>query len=445
MQSVPESLSTTAQPPLRIPLAHVLVGLGFLLVGSVVALSVLVEALPVFGRIAAAHLLLVGWVAVTIVGAMTQFVPVWSGVELYSRRLATLQLLLLSVGVGGFALVLSITRPDLTAWFALLMSTGFGVFCYNVGRTLWRARPWDVTERHFALAIVFFLAAAGLGTSLAIDFRFALFPLGSATRSTVLGAHVTLAVFGGVLLTVVGALYQLGPMFTQSQESVFDERLRAVESMLLPSGVALLAGGRLLGFSLVATLGGLGVAIGFAAAAIVLGRRLYFATVDYSPMLPRYAVATVSGLAWTLVAGASWVSDPLSSGTRFGPAEIGPILLFGTIGFVLVGTLYHVVPFLIWIHRYSDRLGYEPVPTVEDLSSARIERIDLLATVIGTVVVFGATGVSGLGGIQDSRILVLAGGLIIFVGLILFVSNMMVTVWRHAPGAADPRTWIIDG
>lgn len=37
-------------------------------------------------------LLFVGCICVKIMGAMTQFIPVWSGVELHSRRFAVREL-----------------------------------------------------------------------------------------------------------------------------------------------------------------------------------------------------------------------------------------------------------------------------------------------------------------------------------------------------------------
>jgi len=69
------------------------------------------------------------------------------------------------------------------------------------------------------------------------------------------GAHATLAVFGAVLTTVYGALYQLGTMFTQTELHGIDHHLRTVEEITHPTGVVVLAVGRLVAHTGVARVG----------------------------------------------------------------------------------------------------------------------------------------------------------------------------------------------
>jgi hypothetical protein len=97
------SIEPDRAPPLAVPLRHLLVALGFLLAGGVVGALEDAGVLPGRERLAHVHLLLAGWMCVTVAGAMTQFVPVWSGLDLHSRRLATVQLWLLAPGPAGFA------------------------------------------------------------------------------------------------------------------------------------------------------------------------------------------------------------------------------------------------------------------------------------------------------------------------------------------------------
>lgn len=425
MRSIPGDLSTDLQPPLRIPLVHFVVALCFLLAGSVVGLILTGTGAAISIRLASVHLLLIGWVSLTILGAMTQFVPVWSGVRLHSHQLATIQLPLVGVGLLGLAGGFGVGDFDVLVGGALLVFVGFGVFVYNIGRTLWSARPWDVTETHFALGVGFFLLAVAVGTTLALDFRFRVYPVGSIIRTNVISAHVTLAVFGGVLATIVGALYQLAPMFTQARDSRTDRRIRRVESGVFPVSVLGLAVGRLFDVTILAALSGLGVGIAVLLIALFVSRQLYAATVQYSPMLPRYAIAAVLGIVWSISAGYAWILDPVSPTTRFGFGETGPILLFGMIGFVIVGTLYHVIPFLIWVHRYSHRVGFEPVPMIDDLYDPRLERFDLAITTLGTGLVF-------LGELVWPQISAVGTALVV-TGVFIFVTNMARTVTTHAP------------
>jgi hypothetical protein len=209
MRGVPGDLTTSTRPPTTIPLRHFLVALAFLVAGGALALlraAGVAGTGPGLDGIAVAHLLLVGWVCLTILGAMTQFVPVWSGVEIHSERLATLQLVAVAVGVTGFAAGLWLGRPADAALMAGVMVLGIAVFAYNVARTLWRARPFDTTETHFALAVGFLALAAVLGGTLAADYRWGVLAGSGLSRAAVVGAHVTLAVLGGVVTTVIGAV-----------------------------------------------------------------------------------------------------------------------------------------------------------------------------------------------------------------------------------------------
>jgi len=138
---------------MTVPLRHFVVGLAFLVAGIGVGIGLHLNAVPGLGRLAHLHLLLAGWICITIMGAMTQFVPVWSGATLHSRRLANVQLGLVVAGLTGF--VVAFLRVE-TAWlipFATLMLVGFWAFAYNIIRTLATVGEYDVTERHFLGAL----------------------------------------------------------------------------------------------------------------------------------------------------------------------------------------------------------------------------------------------------------------------------------------------------
>ncbi|MDY6780484.1 MAG: hypothetical protein SV760_08070, partial [Halobacteria archaeon] len=81
----------------------------------------------------------------------------------------------------------------------------------------------------------------------AADFRWGVVSEIGIIRSNLVDAHATLGVFGAVLTTVIGALYQLSTMFTQTEVHGFGERIRSFETVGYPAGVVLLASGRLLG------------------------------------------------------------------------------------------------------------------------------------------------------------------------------------------------------
>jgi len=423
MSVVPGDIDTDSQPPMAIPLRHFLVGLALLAVGGVVGLGALAGWVP--GRVAGVHLLLAGWVCVTIMGAMTQFVPVWSGVALHSRRLARWQLRLVVVGLLGFVGAwLTGTLAALPAAGAVMLA-GFWTFAYNLGRTLASARPWDVTERHFAYALAFLVAVTVLGLSLAVDFVRPVYATLGLARPRVVSGHATLAVFGVVLTTIVGAIYQLATMFTQTEFDRLDEALRAVERVWYPLAVVVLAAGRVVGSAPVVRAGAVAVCLSLAAVAVVVGRQLLATRVEWSPMLSRYTVAVVALLAWAAWTLPAWLLDPLAL-TTFGAGN-GAFLLAAGVGFVVLGTLYHVVPFIIWERRYSDLLGYEDVPMIDDLYDDRLAAADFACLVAGALLLVAV----GLRPLPDW--LAPVGGGLLLVGVALAIANLALTIRRHAP------------
>lgn len=427
MGIVPGSLEVENQPPLTVPLRHFIVGIGFLVLGCIVGLArVLSLPLPRLS-VVHVHLLLVGWVCVTIMGAMTQFVPVWSGVTLHDERLAADQLTLVAGGLVGFVLSL------LGGWwwalppFGLAMLSGFWLFAYNIFRTLAQIESWDVTERHFAAALGFFLLLTLLGISIAMDLALQRYHILPIAHEQVVGAHATLAIYGAVLTTVLGALYQLATMFTQTELHRYEVRLQNLETVGYPIGVGMLALGRLLEIRMIGQLGGILVVGGIAAMGLILARRLVESQVSSTPMLTRYAVVAGSALVWSAVTLPVWMQGPLVPTSRFGPPAASHLLAIGFIGFVVLGTLYHIVPFIIWIHRYSDRLGYEDVPMIDDLYDDRLAAIDFWLVLVGGGLLAFTEG------FRLAATFGIVGALLVATGVLVFSWNMLHVIRSHSP------------
>jgi len=441
MAAIPGNIETDQQPPMTVPLRHFVVALGFLLAGSLVGLAIGVGAVSGLGTLAHVHLLLAGWICITIMGAMTQFVPVWSGAVLHSQRLASAQLALVVVGLLGFATALLLNALAWLVPFGALMLTGFWVFVYNIARTLATLDGYDVTERHFLMALGFFAVLTVLGFLLATGFTRPVFAGVAVTRPDVVAMHATVAVFGAVLTTVYGALYQLGTMFTQTELHGVDEYLRPVEELGHPVGVVLLATGRLLDAVIVARIGAVLVLAAALAFCTVLGRKLYEMQVDWTPMHTRYAVVVPGLSSWALVTAPAWIRAPTAPANLFGAAGSVHLFVLGSVGFVVFGTLYHIVPFIIWVHEYSGLLGLEDVPMIDDLYDDRLASLDGALLVAGTAVLVVADWFELAAAVRG------LGGVLVVAGILVFGANMLLVIREHSPhtlgyvvlGALDPR------
>ncbi|MFB6083277.1 MAG: hypothetical protein ABEJ94_03410 [Halorientalis sp.] len=427
MSVVPGDIDTGQGPPMTLPLRHFVVAVGFLVVATGLAVADAVGSLPGLAGIAHVHLLLAGWVCITIMGAMTQFVPVWSGVALHSRRLAGIQLWLVAAGVLGMAGSFLLGALPWVHVFGTLAVAGFWTFAYNLGRTLARVDGLDVTEAHFAFALACFVAVTALGFLLALGYAVPVFAALPVARVDVVGAHATLAVFGAILTTVFGALYQLATMFTQTELDGMDHHLRRIESYGYPAGVLALAGGRLVGSAALARAGGALIVVAVAGLSLLLARRLVETRVDWTPMLSRYAVVAASMAGWSLLTAPAWLTDPLAPAHRFGGPGTVHLLALGVIGFVVLGTLYHIVPFIVWVHRYSDRLGFEDVPMIDDLYADRLAAADF-ALILG-----GAVGLVATDLVALPAFVAPLGGVLVATGTVVFAANLLAVLRNHSP------------
>lgn len=431
MSAIPGGLDTKRQPPMTVPLRHFLIGIGFLLAGVVVGLGLVTDAVPGLGRLAHVHLLLAGWICITIMGAMTQFVPVWSGSNLHSGRLASVQLALVMTGLVGFVFGFLLGELHWLIPFGTLMLIGFWTFVYNIGRTLATVDDYDVTERHFFLSLGFFLLLTTFGILLAVDLTHPILSSVSVNHANLLATHATLAVFGAVLTTVYGALYQLGTMFTQTDLHGIDHPLQSVEEIGHPVGVVLLAVGRLTDGVLVARIGGLLILLAAISFSLILGRKLYEMQVNWTPMHSRYAVVAPALVTWALLTLPAWIDRPTAREHLFGAPDSVHLLVLGAIGFVVMGTIYHIVPFIIWVHRYSDLLGFEDVPMIDDLYDDRLAATDFLLVLGGTILIV----VSNVGGLDS--IVTGIGGVLVGLGAVVFATNMVLVLHKHSPQSLD--------
>ncbi len=429
MAGVPGEIDEEAGPPSHVPLLHFVVALAFLAAGTVLGVSSVVEVGPA-SDIAHVHALLAGWICITIMGAMTQFVPVWSDATLHSRFLARLQLSLVTVGVAGMVAAASLERFD---WFYLpgvVAAVGFWVFSYNVLRTLPSTNPFrlDVTELQFLVALIYVVLATAAGVSLGLNTRYGFLASTSIEHGDLVSAHAAVAVYGFVVSTVAGAIYQLATLFTQTELTKLEHRLQDMETAVYPVAPALLAFGYLSGNQGVVTLGFVLIVVGLGCLTFVVARKLWTSQMDVvgHPMLARYAVAVSFLAAW--LAAAAWRTVRRGEmAAVFGSTGTSHVFFVGFLAFVVVGTLYHVVPFLIWIHRYSDLLGFEKVPLVDDLYSERVERVELVATTLGAVM-----ATAGL--VFGVNLVLYPGVAVLSLGYCLFVCNVIYTVDGHHPG-----------
>jgi cbb3-type cytochrome oxidase subunit 1 len=334
------------------------------------------------------HLLTLGWITMTIMGASFQLVPVALETSLYSERMARWQFWLMLIGIAAMVGHFWIGRHPGMASGAALILIAVILFLINMGRTLWQLAGWDVIAMHVAAALAYLAATAVLGNLMALDKIFDF--LGGQVLRTI-HAHAHLAGIGWVTMMIFGAGYKLIPMFSLSE--LGQERLAHWQFWTLNVGLIglfwslLLQSAWAVPFALLIAL-----AIG-----LFLWKIRVVLRTRRRPRLDwglRHALSAMIYLLIVTILGV-WLSTGWVPSEEFGARlafGYGVLALLGWTSVMIIGMMYKIIPFLVWHHRYSDLVGLRPVPPATQFLGERLPRIEfwllhtgILVTVVGLV------------------------------------------------------------
>jgi hypothetical protein len=321
------------------------------------------------------HVVTLGWLSLLMCGALFQFVPVLVARPLHSNQLPLPTLICLLAGLA--ALLLGFLRLDgridtalpLLPLAGMLLGAGFTLVLWNLGRTLWPARPLALPSRFVVVGLCGIAATALFG----IVFTLA---LGNATSyapflevaALGLPLHVIAGLGGWLTFTAMGVSYRLLAMFMLAPELDGPSTRAALH---LGSGALALAivGGTAaiylaLDLNLVLLAAG---ALGLAALALYGRdiRHLYKARkrrkVELNSHMAVFALASLAGAVLLLLATlALGVLAPYAHAIVF-------LVAFGWLSGLGLAKLYKIVAFLTWLECYGPVLGKAPTPRVQGL------------------------------------------------------------------------------
>ena len=101
-------------------------------------------------------------------------------------------------------------------------------------------------------------------------------------------------------------------------------------------------------------------------------------------------------LFWKTGLGIAMLIIPIAAAVLFLPEPrwqilFGWVAIWGWAGLIMHGMLSRIVPFLVWFHRYSARVGLEPTPSMRSLlSQQRIKTgfvLHLSSVVLGAIAI----------------------------------------------------------
>ncbi len=365
-------LSYQQAPPFGTPLRFFLVAPLFLLAAAGLALLQpdWLSSRWSPATLALTHLITLGYLAMIMLGALLQILPVVLGAQVPAvRPVAWSGLLALACGAPclGVGFLLS-----LATWLyagMLILAVGLLPLLIAIAISLARsAAPlvaWPIRQAVLALAITLTLGIAHAGG------LYGLWPQPEDIDLTPL--HVAWGLLGWVLALVVGVAYQVVPMLqiTPSYPGWLSRWLNGfmLAGLLLFSWPAQTAWGaamNLLGEQMLAV-----AALAFALATLRIQaqrrRKVADITLDFWRL----------GMASLIIAAPLYLLRPALPENVLEAAQIslGLLFLFGFAGSVVSGMLYKIVPFLAWFHLKTQtgaRIG--EIPNMKEMIPDKLAR-----------------------------------------------------------------------
>lgn len=370
-----DALSFEQAPPLGVPLRFFFTASLF---GVAAGLLLAWSQADIFASrwtpaaLATVHLLTAGFMLQIMVGALFQFMPVAVGANLPRPRWAA-GLIHPALAAGALALVAGFLTgaPGLLA--AGAAGVGGGAALLVALGLLALARTPAVGPTLAALRV----ALLGLGAAILAGAALALARGGHAPVAMLLLSprHVGWALGGWGLGLLAAVAWQVVPMFqlTPPYRPALARGFLAALVLVLLAGALPEIGGR----ALVYGLGALGLA--FAVHTLGLQNRRRRARTDATFRFWRLGMAVLAAAAPAAVVGVELADERLVQ-------LAGVLLLAGVFPAVMVGMLYKIVPFMIWLHLRSRVRRAPQMPRIiPEATQARHFRIHgaMLAVLLG--------------------------------------------------------------
>ena len=326
--------------------------------------------------LALTHLMTLGYLGLTMTGAVLQLLPVVGSIALPGGRCTSSAIFgLLLAGALLLPLTFLFPTPYLFA-SALVLCSGFTVFLLTVARAVIRVprSPAAATVRTMGLALVALVLAVVAGVALASAFAWP--HRLNLALSLLVELHLVWALPGWIGLLILGVAFQVVPMFMVTP--VYDPKLTRWLGLtiffLLPTYTVALwnAWPSLMRWA------GVQIAVGllvFAIATLVLLARRTRPNADATTLFWRLSMASL------VVCTVAWIAHAVLY-VAVAPIALGIMFLFGFAGSAVNGMLYKIVPFLLWYHA-SEKIGmHHRSPSVKQLLPDTLGRAQFYAQLI---------------------------------------------------------------
>lgn len=369
------SLATKLAPPFSLILHYFLGGIFFNIV-SYIFLLFLKPGFPFYSFINAAliHTFLLGFVMMIIFGALYQLIPVALEIPIFSFKLGYIQFYLYITGIIIF--IPSMIVSDLFSFLpigATLIYISILIFVVNFFVSLRNLEKFNITARFLTVAVIFLTVGITIGLFLSWNFVYNFF---SGNVEKLIISHILFALFGFVFMVIMGVSMVLLPMFSLAHK--FNDWFSKMAFYLITT--SLLVGGPLIlltGNKFIILIVVLGILI-----SLIFYLFQVFEIYRKRPRrTPDIGIDTMFfSHVFLIIAILFGISIPAWNKAIY---IFVIFLLFGFVNLLIYGSLFKIIPFLTWFHKFSELVGKKKVPMLADMLPQKIPNIQIIIHLLG--------------------------------------------------------------
>lgn len=330
------------------------------------------------------HIATLGWITMIIFGAMFQLVPVVLETKLFSEMLAEIQFWIYLLGVIGLAYCFWVFETGIIMTLsAIILNLAMFIFSFNVALTMKSVKKWNLTAGYLAAAIFYLIVTAIVGLLLAINLWT---PYIKVSHLQYLNLHAHIAFIGWISMVIMGVSYKLIPMFTLSHGYFLTHAKLAfwmINIGLFGIATTIFFEETTFLYYTFTLLVVLGIIFFLLQIYIIFKKRIrkkFDIGIKFSSVA--YLMLGLTTALGTFIAFVNY-ENILNLTLVY-----GYMIIFGYISMLIVGQMYKIVPFLVWYHKYSDKVGLAPVPVLKDMFNEKFAHIEfylMFSAVLGSL------------------------------------------------------------
>ncbi|MDY0233987.1 MAG: hypothetical protein RBS11_08115 [Sulfurimonas sp.] len=403
------SISQDFAPPFKLISPFFILGGVFYLLASIYIFSFTSENL--FAQdtkvLSLVHLYLLGFVMMVIFGAMAQLVPVvlevgHSAVELFYAiwPLLGIGTLLMAVGFLGY--------PALLPYGGVVVLISMMIFVMEIFSTIKKVKKLSLVISSVLISNTFLFFGIIFGLVMALGYAGVI----EVDIISLLRSHVYLVIGGYIIVTLMGLSVVLLPMFGLSHG--FSMRPLEISIATMSLSVVLVVVSSFVEY----------LFIEYLAYLLAVASMIIYFYMTYTIFKTRarkeidiYVMSLIYGYISMLVAVAIGVTHLF---VVYEPLLVtsGWLMFFGFFGFVIIGHMYKIIPFLVWFERFSPLVGKQKVPMLADMVPKKSSHAQFI---------FGAVGVSiiAIAILIQNDTMIKAGASFLVVGAFALLRNVL--------------------